>query len=72
MILVLHADAGLAVLVNGKQANEMGNPRSEAVYRNIVESLRAAGFITLTQTSGSYAEVYKLTHAAFQLIDAMK
>ncbi len=72
MILVLHADAGLAILVNGKQANEIGDPRSEALYRDIVESLRSAGLITLTQTSGSYAEVYKLTHAAFQLVDAMK
>lgn len=72
MILVIHADAGLAVLVNGKQANEMGNPRSEALYRDIVASLRSAGLITLMQTSGSYAEVYKLTHAAFQLVDAMK
>jgi hypothetical protein len=71
-ILVLHADAGLAVLVNGKQANEMGNPRSEALYRDIVESLRSAGLITLTQTSGSYAEVYKLTSGAYHLVDAMK
>ena len=69
---MIHADAGLAILVDGKQANEIGNPRSEALYRNIVESLRAAGLITLTQTSGSYAEVYKLTHRAFQLVDAMK
>jgi hypothetical protein len=31
----------------------MGNARSEALYREIVESLRSAGLITLTQTSGS-------------------
>jgi len=58
--------------VNGKQANEMGNPRSEALYRDIVESLRASGLITMTQTSGSYAEYYKLTHGAYRLVDAMK
>jgi hypothetical protein len=70
-IVLINADAGLAILVHDRQANEMGNARSEALYRQIIEYLCSAGLITLTQTAG-HVVVYKLTHSAFELIDGLK
>jgi hypothetical protein len=70
-ILVIKADAGLAILVHDRQVNEMGNPRSEALYRQIIENLYSAGLISKTESVG-HVVVYKLTHSAFELIDAVK
>ena len=70
-IMVIKADAGLAILADHRQVNEMGNARSEALYRQIVETLRTSALITQTDSYKGVV-VYKITQAAFELVDAMK
>ena len=70
-ILMFRADSGLVVLVHDRQVNEVGNPRSEALYRQIIENLLSAGLVTQIETV-AHVVVYKLTLSAYELIDTTK
>jgi hypothetical protein len=70
-IIAMEADAGFVVLGNGRQFTEPGNARSEALCRQVIRNLESAGLIERTQRGAHHAEVYKVTHSGFELIDSL-
>jgi hypothetical protein len=72
MIITMEADVGFVVLTNTRQFSEPGNARSEALYRQVIRNLESAGLIERTQRGTHSAEVYKVSHVGFELLDSMK
>jgi hypothetical protein len=71
MIITMNADAGFVVMTTTRQFSDPRNPRSEAFYRQVIRTLKSAGFIERTQRGGSTSEVYKVSLAGFEFVDSL-
>ena len=67
-VLIFKLAGGTVVRCDNKQFSELGNPRSEAKWKQAVEDLEQAGFIESPEGGGS---LWKITATGFQMADEL-
>jgi hypothetical protein len=66
-IIVSKSFEGLSVLAGGNGFGDPKNPRSQALYKSLIRTMRNAGLVTK-----SVDGVYDLTDKGYQLVDSLK
>lgn len=69
MVMVIPTLAGLMVQTNGKTLAQMGNPRSEAIWKAAVDELLAQ---ELLEPRGHKDEVFGITNTGYEVADRLR
>jgi len=69
IVMVIPTLAGLMVQTNGKTLAQMGNPRSEAIWKAAVEELVAQG---LLEPRSHKDEVFGITNTGYEVADRLR